>query len=247
LCREIDARVQTDERVPVLFCIRGIGRYTAMLIIAEAGDVKRSPTARHPCAWAGSRRPSAAPTARRASGHISREGSTILRWALDRGGAADPHRRRSVARVLRAGRQAPRAQDRQGRDRPPDPHPLLLRAQPKARSAASNTSPTPTTTTSWPRPHDQRQLTPDSRAPPGREAQARASSLLCLASVSNSSTTAVRLNEPPSTARRPFSRSRKSPAQAELSFASRLETERFLPRFPPLKGESTSRGSTLGT
>ena len=31
----------------------GIGRYTAMLIIAEVGEVKRFPTARHLCAWAG--------------------------------------------------------------------------------------------------------------------------------------------------------------------------------------------------
>ena len=47
------------------------------------------------------------------------------------------------------------------------------------------TSPPSTTTTtrSWPRPHDQRQLTPDLRSR-GREVHARASSLLCLASFS---------------------------------------------------------------
>jgi transposase-like protein len=36
-------------------------------------------------------------------------------------------RRRPAPRQLRADRQAPRAQDRQGRNRPQDPHPLLLR------------------------------------------------------------------------------------------------------------------------
>ena len=60
----------------------GIGRYTAMLIIAEVGDVTRFPTARHLCAWAG-----LAPTVRSSDGkarlgHISHQGSPALRWAL---------------------------------------------------------------------------------------------------------------------------------------------------------------------
>jgi transposase len=50
---EIDARAKTDERVEVLCQIRGIGRYTAMLVIAEVGDVERFPTASHLCSWAG--------------------------------------------------------------------------------------------------------------------------------------------------------------------------------------------------
>src|SRR5437764_777017 len=54
----------------------------------------------------------------------------LARAALgaDRGRAEDPHRRRSAARHLRADRQTSRAQNRQGRGRPPNPHPLLLRA-----------------------------------------------------------------------------------------------------------------------
>src|SRR5204862_6346799 len=79
---EIGARAKIDERVGVLCQIRGIGRYTAMLIIAEVGDVKRFPSARHLCAWAG-----LAPTVRSSDGkarlgHISRQGSPALRWAL---------------------------------------------------------------------------------------------------------------------------------------------------------------------
>jgi transposase len=79
---EIDARAKTDERVRVLCRIRGVGRYTAMLVIAEVGDVARFPTARHLCAWAG-----LAPTVRSSDGkarlgHISRQGSPALRWAL---------------------------------------------------------------------------------------------------------------------------------------------------------------------
>jgi transposase len=80
--REIDARAKADERVPVLCQLPGVGRYTAMLIIAEVGDVTRFPTARHLCAGAG-----LAPTVRSSDGkarlgHISRQGSPALRWAL---------------------------------------------------------------------------------------------------------------------------------------------------------------------
>ena len=80
--RDIDQRAKTDERVPVLCQIPGIGRYTAMLIIAEIGDVRRFPTARHLCAWAG-----LTPTVRSSDnkarlGNISRQGSSILRWAV---------------------------------------------------------------------------------------------------------------------------------------------------------------------
>ena len=79
---EIDQRAKADERVKLLCQIRGIGRYTAMLIIAEVGEVNRFPTAKHLCQWAG-----LTPTIRSSDGkarlgHISRQGSTILRWAL---------------------------------------------------------------------------------------------------------------------------------------------------------------------
>lgn len=43
--REIEALADEDPRVPVLTQIRGIGRYTAMLVIAEVGDVERFPNA----------------------------------------------------------------------------------------------------------------------------------------------------------------------------------------------------------
>jgi transposase len=79
---EIDQRAKADERVKLLCQIRGIGPYTAMLIIAEIGEVKRFPTAKHLCQWA-----DLTPTVRSSDGkarlgHISRQGSTILRWAL---------------------------------------------------------------------------------------------------------------------------------------------------------------------
>jgi transposase len=79
---EIDQQAKADDRVRLLCQIHGVGRYTAMLIIAEIGDVRRFRTARHLCAWAG-----LTPTVRSSDGkarlgHISRQGSSILRWAV---------------------------------------------------------------------------------------------------------------------------------------------------------------------
>jgi transposase len=51
--REIDERAKADDRVDVLTQIRGVGRYTAIQIIAEVGDIDRFSTARHLCSWAG--------------------------------------------------------------------------------------------------------------------------------------------------------------------------------------------------
>jgi transposase len=80
--REIDQRAKRDERVDVLCQIRGVGPYTAMLVIAEIGDITRFAKARKLCAWAG-----LTPTIRSSDGkarlgHISRQGSRPLRWAL---------------------------------------------------------------------------------------------------------------------------------------------------------------------
>jgi transposase len=79
---EIDRRAKEDDRVNVLTQIRGVGPYTAMLIIAEVGAIERFPTARHLCAWAG-----LTPTVRSSDGkarlgRISKQGSPALRWAL---------------------------------------------------------------------------------------------------------------------------------------------------------------------
>jgi transposase len=80
--REIDQRARRDDRVDVLCQIRGVGPYTAMLVIAEVGDIGRFRKARKLCAWAG-----LTPTVRSSDGnarlgHISRQGSRPLRWAL---------------------------------------------------------------------------------------------------------------------------------------------------------------------
>jgi transposase len=82
LTREIDTHAKDDPAVPVLSLIPGIGRYTALLVVAEIGEVERFPDARRLCAWAG-----LTPTVRSSDGkarlgHITRQGSRALRWAL---------------------------------------------------------------------------------------------------------------------------------------------------------------------
>ena len=79
---EIDARAKADPYVEVLCQIRGVGRYIAMLVIAEVGDVTRFQTARQLCSWAGMTPTVRASDQRTRLGHISHQGSPALRWAL---------------------------------------------------------------------------------------------------------------------------------------------------------------------
>ena len=68
--------------VQVLCQIHGVGRYIAMLVIAETGDITRFPSARHLCAWAGLTPTIRSSDGRARLGHISHQGSPALRWAL---------------------------------------------------------------------------------------------------------------------------------------------------------------------
>jgi transposase len=80
--REIDSRAKADPYVDVLCQIRGVGRYIAMLVIAEVGDVARFQTARQLCSWAGMTPTVRSSDMRTRLGHISHQGSPALRWAL---------------------------------------------------------------------------------------------------------------------------------------------------------------------
>jgi len=79
---EIEQRAGEDPYVDVLCQIRGVGRYIAMLVIAEVGDVTRFDSARRLCAWAGMTPTVRSSDLRTRLGHISHQGSPALRWAL---------------------------------------------------------------------------------------------------------------------------------------------------------------------
>jgi transposase len=71
-----------DSRIPRLVPIPGIGFTTAAVVVAEVWDVDRFPSPRQLCSWAGltpTERSSAEHTHR---GHISKQGSRWLRWAM---------------------------------------------------------------------------------------------------------------------------------------------------------------------
>jgi transposase len=102
--REIDQRTTADPYVEVLCQIRGIGRYIAMPLIAEIGDLGRFPSTRHLCTWAG-----LTPAVRSSDGWGGLAGYgpglAALRWALVE---AAQRVRRTAARRLRADHKAPR-------------------------------------------------------------------------------------------------------------------------------------------
>jgi transposase len=78
--REIDALARHDPRVDVLCQLRGIGPYTAMLVIAEVGEIERF---RPSPLRLGRPHPDRPPSDGKARlGHISRQGSPHIRWAL---------------------------------------------------------------------------------------------------------------------------------------------------------------------
>jgi transposase len=79
---EIRQRARSDPRVKLLTQLPGVGPFTALVILAEVGDVTRFASARKLASWAG-----LTPTVRGSDrvahyGHISKEGSVWLRWVL---------------------------------------------------------------------------------------------------------------------------------------------------------------------
>jgi transposase len=79
---QITARAKPDPRVKILMALPGVGKLTAMTVLAEIGDITRFPTARKLCAWAG-----LTPTVHNSDrkvrhGHITKQGSVWVRWIL---------------------------------------------------------------------------------------------------------------------------------------------------------------------
>jgi transposase len=79
---EIHQRARSDPRVKILTQLPGVGPFTALVILAEVGDMSRFGSARKLASWAG-----LTPTVRGSDrvahyGHISKEGSVWLRWVL---------------------------------------------------------------------------------------------------------------------------------------------------------------------
>jgi transposase len=127
--REIAALAKPDPRVQALMTLPGVGRLTAMTLVAEIGDIGRFPTARKLCAWAG-----LTPQVRNSDrtlrhGHITKQGSPWVRGILGGGrpdGQAPPHVRQRLWPVG----PPPRQPHRHHRDRPAAAGPLLSHPHP---------------------------------------------------------------------------------------------------------------------
>ena len=108
----------------------GIGPVLAAVIIAEIGDVTRFRTAAQLASWAGLTPGHRESDVKVTRGHVTKQGSRLLRWALIEAiqhapaGFPGPRRQGRHHRPARP----PGPQHRQGRRRPPAAHPRLLRA-----------------------------------------------------------------------------------------------------------------------
>jgi transposase len=79
---EVRQRAKADPRVKVLTQLPGGGPFTALVLLAEIGDISRFGSARKLASWAG-----LTPTVRGSDrtvrhGHISKQGPTWVRWVL---------------------------------------------------------------------------------------------------------------------------------------------------------------------
>jgi transposase len=80
---EVRQHAKADPRIKVLTALPGVGQFTALVMLAEIGDITRFPSARKLASWAG-----LTPTVRGSDltvrhGHISKQGSAWLRWVLN--------------------------------------------------------------------------------------------------------------------------------------------------------------------
>src|SRR5207344_3562362 len=79
---ELHQHAKADPRVKVLRTLPGVGEFTALVMLAEIGDISRFGSARKLASWAG-----LTPTVRGSDrtvrhGHISKQGSVWVRWVL---------------------------------------------------------------------------------------------------------------------------------------------------------------------
>jgi transposase len=79
---EVHQRAKAEPAVKVLTQLPGVGPFTAMVILAETGDISRFGSARKLAAWAGLTPTVRGPDRTVRHGHISKQGSAWLRWIL---------------------------------------------------------------------------------------------------------------------------------------------------------------------
>ena len=114
---ELHQHAKADPRVNVLTTLPGVGEFTALVMLAEIGDITRFPSARKLASWAG-----LTPTVRGSDrtvrhGHITRAGLGLAAVGHEPG-RADRQAVPGLRRQLRGHRRQAREEDRHHRDRP---------------------------------------------------------------------------------------------------------------------------------
>jgi transposase len=80
---ELRQHAKGDPRVKVLTTLPGVGQFTAMMMLAEIGDITRFPNARKLASWAGLTPAVRGSDLKVRHGHISKQGSAWLRWVMN--------------------------------------------------------------------------------------------------------------------------------------------------------------------
>jgi transposase len=80
--REIAGLAKPDPRVQALMALPGVGKLTAMTLVAEIGDIARFPTAGKLCAWAGLTPQVGNSDRNLGHGHLTKQGSPWVRGIL---------------------------------------------------------------------------------------------------------------------------------------------------------------------
>jgi transposase len=81
LDRRISHWLAGDSGWRAIQAIPGVGPVLAAVFVAEIGDVTRFPTARHLCSWAGMTPSHHESDTKVRRGHITKQGSRLVRWA----------------------------------------------------------------------------------------------------------------------------------------------------------------------
>lgn len=82
LSKLVKQRAGESEDAKLLMTIPGVGYFSALAILAEIGDINRFPNEEKLCSYAGIVPSLDQSGDRRILGHITREGSKLLRWVL---------------------------------------------------------------------------------------------------------------------------------------------------------------------
>ena len=125
--------------------LHGVGPVMAAIFVAEVGDVSRFVSARHLCSWAGLTPLHRESDDKARRGHITKQGSTLVRWAAVEA-VVRYHGGAPIAPTFRRVQAAPGDDDRPGGGSQEIAHACLLRAPgrrgpvPEKRGRLSNGS-----------------------------------------------------------------------------------------------------------